>query len=89
MSWPRPRELLKQIAARDQSGGPGLDGEPAQAPAAQSRAPRRLADRLPTDAIPAMITQFLDGTTIHALATQYGVSRTSVKNILRRHGTRR
>lgn len=83
------RELLKRIAAGDRTGGPGLNGEPNQAPATQPRPPRRLADRLPADAIPIMITQFLNGTTIQTLATRYGISRSSVKNILRRHGTRR
>jgi Mor family transcriptional regulator len=36
-----------------------------------------------------MITRFLDGATVHGLATQYGISRSSVKNILRRHQARR
>jgi DNA invertase Pin-like site-specific DNA recombinase len=83
------RELLKRIAAGDRSGAPGLDGEPDQAPEAQPRRPRRLAERLQPDALPTMITQFLSGATVQALATEYGISRSSVKNILRRHGARR
>jgi hypothetical protein len=83
------RDLLKRIASGDQAGSPGLDGEVDRAPATQPRSPRKLADRLPADAVPTMISQFLDGTTVQALATRYGISRSSVKNILRRHGARR
>jgi hypothetical protein len=40
------RELLKRIAAGDQSGDPGLDGKPDQAPATRPPRPRKLVDRL-------------------------------------------
>jgi DNA invertase Pin-like site-specific DNA recombinase len=82
-------DLLKRIAADDRSSEPGPDGKLDQSPTTQPRRPRKLADRLPSNAIPTMITQFLDGTTIQALATQYGISRSSVKNILRGRGVRR
>ena len=49
----------------------------------------RLSDRLSSEDVETIIKEFLSGTPKHVLATRYGISLGSVKNLLRRHGIRR
>jgi hypothetical protein len=49
----------------------------------------RVRDRLTDDDVQLLAAEFLAGTSKRALAGQYGLSLSSVKNILRKHGVRR
>lgn len=55
----------------------------------QSRAPRRLRDRLTERDIVDLITAYRDGATAASLATDYGLSLKSVKRLLHIAGIRR
>ncbi len=49
----------------------------------------RVRDRLSPADIDQLVESFKDGTTIPELATRYGISRSSVKTLLRQRGVRR
>ena len=49
----------------------------------------RVRDRLTDDEVERLIADFLAGTSKRELAPQYGLSLSSVKNLLRKHGVRR
>jgi hypothetical protein len=59
------------------------------APASPGGCDWRLSDRLSNQDIETIIKEFLSGTPKHALAARYGISLSSVKNLLRRRGIRR
>lgn len=48
----------------------------------------RVADRLAEEQITALIDGFVSGTPKHVLAKRYGVSLTTVKDLLRARGVR-
>jgi DNA-directed RNA polymerase specialized sigma24 family protein len=45
-----------------------------------------IADRLSAEQVAAIIQRFRAGTAKHVLADEYGISLSSVKRLLRRHG---
>jgi DNA invertase Pin-like site-specific DNA recombinase len=49
----------------------------------------RVRDRLTDDDVQVLAAEFLAGTSKRALAGHYGLSLSTVKNILRKHGVRR
>lgn len=65
------------------------DDEPDLSTSAPVFRPTRIEDRLSASDIDQLITSFKAGTTIRELVEHYGICRTSVKNVLRRHGVRR
>ncbi|GIG59685.1 hypothetical protein Lfu02_40570 [Longispora fulva] len=78
-------DLHKRIASNDQSTAQGMRGTDTWGGPTIPPSPQRLSDRLPPDAIPTMISMRLGGATIQVFADKFGISRSSVKNMLQRH----
>jgi DNA-directed RNA polymerase specialized sigma24 family protein len=55
----------------------------------EPEAPFRVTDRLTTEAEQTLVAGFMAGTSKRELAEQYGISESSVKRLLRRHGATR
>jgi len=58
-------------------------------PARRSVRSVRVRDRLSETDVAELVSQFVAGMTRQALVEQYGISLSSVKRVLRRHGARR
>jgi hypothetical protein len=80
-------ELLKRLRTGDQAAAPGLSAALLRPTPDPSR--RKVVDRLPEGAIPAMVERFRAGATVAAVADEYGISESSLKRILRKHGVHR
>jgi hypothetical protein len=65
------------------------DDEPDISTVAPVFRPTRIEDRLSASDVDQLVVSFKAGTTIRELVEHYGICRTSVKNVLRRHGVRR
>jgi DNA invertase Pin-like site-specific DNA recombinase len=77
------REVLRRIAAGDQTEAPGLVGASARWP------PRNLRDRLEEADVQELVESYQTGSTIRALARRFMISESSVKRLLRQHGVKR
>ncbi|MEV5413506.1 helix-turn-helix domain-containing protein [Thermopolyspora sp. NPDC052614] len=76
-------DVLCRIAANDQSGLPG------QLPPGQPSRSRSVADRLSPADIESLVTRYRSGVKLKRLADDYGISISTVKRVLRKHGARR
>ena len=65
------------------------DDEPDLSSSAPADRDWRVSDRLSPSDINQLVESFKDGTTISNLVTRYGISRSSVKTLLRQRGVRR
>ena len=70
---------------------PQATDEEAQLVSADGPTPRawQISDRLSPIDVQALVTSYLAGSTIRALAEQYGIDASSVKRLLRKHGARK
>jgi len=76
--------VLQRIEENDQTSEPDLAPEGHTLSRSQ-----KVADRLTAGDITAIIADFQAGRPKHQLATHYGISESTVKRILRKHGVRR
>ncbi len=79
----RLQDVLRRIAENDQTDEPGLPESPRSH---EERQP--FAERLAGDGVQALIAAYRAGTTAPELAAKYGVSLSTVKRLLRKHGGR-
>lgn len=96
-------ELLHRYSNRDDllkplvsvlgriSNEPQAAEEEAQLVSADGPTPRawQVSDRLSPKDVKTLVTSYLSGNTIRALAEQYGIGASSVKRLLRKHGARK
>lgn len=86
-------DLLKPLVSvlERVSDGRPAGQEEAQLVSADGPTPRawQLSDRLSPADVQALVKSYLAGSTIGALAKQYGIGTSSVKRLLRQHGARK
>ena len=75
--------VLCRIAANDQSGLPG------QVPSGSPSRSRSVVDRLSPADIESLVARYRSGVKLKRLADDYGISISTVKRVLRKHGARR
>lgn len=85
---PDLREELQRVAVILAEGGQD-DGVGTENTPAAMRSPHLLRDRLYPDDLQAMIDLYKSSTPAKQVAEKYGVSLSSIKRLLRRHGVRR
>jgi len=102
-TWAFDVELLHRYSNRDDllkplvsvlervSDGPSAGEEEAKLVSADGPTPRawQLSDRLSPSDVKTLVSAYLAGSTIRALAKQYGIGTSSVKRLLRQHGARK
>jgi len=76
-------DVLRRIEQGDRDDEPGLDEPHRNGEERQS-----FADRLTDDGIQTLIAAYRAGLTAAELATEYGVSLSTVKRLLRKHNGR-
>lgn len=76
-------DVLRRIRENDQTDEPGLDG-----PYRTAEPPKSFAEQLTTEGIENLVAAYRAGMTGAELATKYGVSLSTVRRLLRKHGGR-
>ena len=79
--------MLRRIRDDDQADVPSVRNELRAGPETAPTA-RLIQDRLSSEDVAALITDFQGGTAKHVLAARFGISETTVKRLLRVHGVR-
>jgi hypothetical protein len=74
-------DVLQRIEEKDRTEEPGV-----QSTARSTPARPLVRDRLTEDDMDRIVSRFRAGTAKHVLADEYGISLSSVKRLIRKHG---